>query len=247
MAALPGTRVGHQPMRPEPSPYRYLSLASVFVIALVTLNLAWPRWLASFRYLPVDIALDRYFESGEIPSDRLPVLIDFAHQAIASNDHYRFHRGLSVLHLLRAIDTKTPPIERRDAYIAAAAEARSSVQTAPAQSAVWLRLAYVSWVLHEEPADILAAWKMSIFTGRTDQSQFRQRLEIGIAHRMFMDEEAVAMLRDQIFLAWRGQPGILIGVLKSYDKSLAVTRPLVENSDPVAFREMEAWLEKLLN
>ena len=37
--------------------------------------LAWPRLAASYRYLPVEIAISRYFSSREIPSDRLGVLI----------------------------------------------------------------------------------------------------------------------------------------------------------------------------
>ena len=101
------------------------------------------------------------------------------------------------------------------------------------------------WVLHEEPEDILAPWKMSIFTGRTDSTLFTQRMEIGLAHREYMDAEAVAMLRDQLLLAWRTQPGGLMGVLSKWDRDLAVTRPLIESTDPVALAEMETWLAKL--
>jgi hypothetical protein len=86
---------------------------------------------------------------------------------------------------------------------------------------------------------------MSIFTGRTDSTLFTQRLEIGLAHREYMDSEAVAMLRDQLLLAWRTQPGSLVGVLSRWDRNLAVTRPLVESTDPVALAEMEVWIDKL--
>lgn len=209
------------------------------------MTLAWPRLLASYRYLPVEIALSRYFSSREIPSTRLPVLIRFASEAIGHDDNYRYHDGLSLLHLLRALDLKTPALERRDAYLASMDEARLSLQLAPAQPATWLRLANVRWVLHEEPHNILAPWKMSIFTGRTDSTLFTQRMEIGLAHREYMDAEAVAMSRDQLLLAWRTQPGSLMAVLAKWDRGLAITRPLIESTDPAALAEMEAWLAKL--
>jgi len=215
------------------------------LIAIATLMLAWPRLAASYRYLPVEIAIARYFSSREIPSDRLNVLIRFATEALGHDDSYRYHDGLSLLHLLRALDLNTPALERRDAYLASMDEAKLSLQRAPAQPATWLRLANVRWVLHEEPEDIVAPWKMSIFTGRTDSTLFTQRMEIGLAHREYMDAEAVAMLRDQLLLAWRTQPGSLMGVLAKRDRDLAVTRPLIESTDPVALAEMEVWLDKL--
>jgi hypothetical protein len=207
--------------------------------------LAWPRLAASYRYLPVEIAIQRYFDSREIPSDRLQVLIRFATAALRHDDNYRYHDGLSLLHLLRALDLNTPALQRRDAYLASIEETKLSLEAAPAQPELWLRLANVRWILHEEPQDILAPWKMSIFTGRTDSTLFAQRMEIGLAHREYMDSEAVAMLRDQLLLVWRAQPGSLVGVLSRRDRSLAVTRPLIEGSDPVALAEMEVWLDKL--
>ena len=167
------------------------------------------------------------------------------YEAVGHDDSYRYHDGLSLLHLLRALDLNTPALERRDAYLASMDEAKQSLQRAPAQPATWLRLANVRWVLHEEPEDILAPWKMSIFTGRTDSTLLTQRMEIGLAHRENMDAEAIAMLRDQLLLAWRTQPGSLVGVLSKWDRDLAVTRPLIESTDPVALAEMEAWLDKL--
>lgn len=214
-------------------------------MALAVLWLAWPRLQASYRYLPVEIAIDKYFSSREIPSDRLPVLIRYAREAIGYQDHYLYYDGLSVLHLLRAQDFLTPALERSGAYEQAAVEAEASLARAPAQSATWLRLALVRWILHEEPEDILAAWKMSIFTGRTHSTLIIQRMEIGLAHRAFMDEEGVSMLRDQILLAWRMNAGSLIRVLHARDRQLVVTRELIANTDPAALVEMEAWIEKL--
>jgi hypothetical protein len=223
----------------------WLIVASVTLVSIAVLTLSWPRLKASFRYLPVDIAISRYYVDQQIPSDRLEVLVGFTEQAIAYHDHYRFHDGLSTLHYLRALDVLTPALERRDAYRQAAAEAMTSLGQAPAQPSAWLRLATVRWILHDEPEAIIQPWKMSIFTGRTHSSLFANRVEIGLAQREFMDQEAVAMLRDQLLLAWRARPGTLIRVLARRDQELLVTRALLASTDPLALAEMEAWLAKL--
>jgi hypothetical protein len=224
---------------------RYLTMVLAVVLATAVLLLSWPRLRASYRYLPIEIALQAYFTTREIPSARLDVLIRFARQAVAWHDHYRYHDGLSLLYLLRAVDVNTLALQRRDAYQAAADEAMAAVQRAPAQPAVWMRLANIRWTLHDEPETILTPWKMSILTGRTDSSLLAQRVELGLAHREYLDAEAVAMLRDQLLLAWRLQPGSVMRVLALRDPELAVTRALVQNTDPLALTEMEAWLEKL--
>jgi len=223
----------------------YLSIALLGLVAIAVVALAAPRFLANLRYLPVEAALKRYYATNEIPSERLPVLIRFAKQAIARNDHYHFHDGLSLLHLLRAQDVNTPALERRPAYILSMEEAASSLARAPAQTATWLRLANLRWLLHEEPETVIDAWKMSIFTGRTAVPYANQRVDLGLAYLGFLDEEGIAMLRDQLLLAWRLRPGSLVHVLSSRDRNLELTRRLIENSDPIALAEMEAWLEKL--
>ena len=231
------------PQNPKATQLIYSGI--ITAVALSVLALSWPRLQASIRYLPVEIAIKRYYATREIPTDRLPVLISFSEQAVAHQDHYRYRDGLSMLHLLRAIDFKTPALERRDAYASAASEAEASLQRAPSQPSLWLRLARLRWILHEEPEAVIAAWKMSIFTGRSTVPLVTQRVEIGIAFRADLDDEAVAMLRDQLLLAWRLKPGSLIQVLASRDRELEVTRELIENSDPSALTDMEAWLAKL--
>jgi hypothetical protein len=220
-------------------------LIPVALVALGVLALSWPRLLASVRYQPVDTALGRYYADSEIPTDRLLVLIRFANEAIGIHDHYRYHDGLSQLHYLRGLDPQTPARERRDAYRLAEAGAVASLSRAPAQPATWLRLATIRWILRDEPEAVVEPWKMSVFTGRTDSSLHNRRVEMGLAHRAFLDAESVAMLRDQLLLAWRARPGALAQVLARRDPDLAVTRGLLEARDPAAFGEMEAWLEKL--
>lgn len=224
---------------------RLVILVPAALVALAVLTLAWPRFQAGFRYLPVDRAIARYQADRVIPSDRLSVLLDFTRQAIADHDHYRYRDGLSQLHYLRGLDPYTPALERLPAYEEAEAEAVNSLLRAPAQPEVWLRLATIRWVLHDEPENIVEPWKMSVFTGRTHSALYAQRVELGLAHRAYLDEEAVAMLRDQLLLAWRTHPGTLIQVLARRDRGLAVTRGLLEFNDPSALLEMEAWLEKL--
>ncbi|MFC1720147.1 hypothetical protein ACFL00_03290 [Pseudomonadota bacterium] len=207
--------------------------------------LAWPRFQASFRYLPVDIAIDRYFADRQIPSDRLPFLIEFAQQSIAFNDYYRYRDGLSQLHYLRALDPFSPALERIPAYREAESEVMISLQQAPAQPEAWLRLATIRWILHDEPETIIAPWKMSIFTGRTDSSLLASRVEMGLAYYEFLDPEAVSMLRDQLLLAWRARSSSLVRILARRDRNLVVTRELLAATHPLALDEMKVLLEKL--
>jgi hypothetical protein len=224
---------------------RYLLQAITVTVAAFVLMLAWPRVMASFRYLPVEHALDRYYRTLEIPTDRLSVLIRFAEAAMSYTDHHRYHEGLSLLHYLRAIDIYTPALDRIGEYRAAETEAAETLRRAPAQPAAWLRMAYIRWILRDEPSDIIEPWKMSIFTGRMDSALILQRVEVGLAYRNEMDAEGMAMLRDQLLLAWQLQPGSLIQVLRARDRGLAATRALIGATDPAALAEMETWLEKL--
>jgi hypothetical protein len=148
------------------------------------------------------------------------------------------------LHVLRAMDYKTPALERRGAYVSAMTEAEQSLQQAPASPVTWLRLASVRWILREEPETIVDAWKMSVFTGRIHAPLFPKRVEIGLAYHAYMDEEGKAMLRDQLLLAWRLRPGQLMEVVSKRDQGLRVSRRLLAASDPLVLSEMETWLEK---
>lgn len=215
------------------------------VLAVAMLLLAWPRLLASIHFLPVDRAIDRYFETREIPSNRLLTLLGFAKEALELNDHYRYHDGRSLLHYLRGLDVNTPALERRDAYREAEASAVEVVKRAPAQPEAWLRIATVRSILHDEPETVLAPWKMSIFTGRAHSTLLAPRVGIGTLHFEFMDAEARSMLRDQVLLAWRLKPQDLLRELKVRDGDLRRTRALIAETDPGALAEMEARIEKI--
>jgi hypothetical protein len=225
-------------------PSSLLIIALVGMVSVAVIVLSWPRFQASFRYIPVEIAIKRYHADQQIPTERLPVLLDFAQQATGLHDHYRFRDGLSKLHYLRALDPFTPALERRPEYRLAETEAMASLQGAPAQSATWLRLATIRWILHDEPETIIEPWKMSIFTGRTQSSLLTLRVDMGLAQFEFMDGEAVAMLRDQLLLAWRVRASALIRVLARRDRGLGVTSQLLAGTDPAALEEMRLLLEK---
>lgn len=216
----------------------------MFLAASSVAMLAWPRLQASYRFLPVDIAVKRYYQTSEIPTERLPVLIRFSNEAIDYHDHYRFHDKLSMLHWLRALDPLTPALQRRDEYLKAEQEAVETVRRNPGAPAVWSRIALIRWILHDEPENILGPWKMSIFSGRTTAPLISQRVEIGLAYHPFLDDEGVAMLRDQLLLAWRMQPGSLMKVLAARDRSLQITRELLAQTAPDALAEMEVWIER---
>jgi hypothetical protein len=218
-------------------------LAALAGVALLTL--AVPRMKASLRFLPVDLAIEVYYQEREIPTRRILTLIGFAEQAIAHHDHYRYHDGLSFLYYLRGLDRYTPALERRPAYRESEAQAIETVKRAPAQPEAWLRIATVRSVLRDEPDTVIEPWKMSIFTGRTHSTLLVPRVEIGLPLTGQMDAEATAMLRDQLLLAWELKPVELLRALKQHDPGLARTRALAGNINPAAVTEMEARIEKV--
>jgi hypothetical protein len=220
-------------------------IALAALLAVGALALAWPRLQASLRFLPVDHAIERYFETREIPSNRMLTLIDFSRQALALHDHYRYHDGLSLLHYLRGLDIYTPALERRAAYRAAEAEALETVRRAPAQPEAWLRIAIVRSILRDEPAAVIEPWRMSVFTGRTYSTMLAPRAGVALPYLEFMDAETRSMLRDQLLLAWSLQPNELLRELKARDPALAKTRELIAALAPAALAEMEVRIEKV--
>jgi hypothetical protein len=232
-------------MHTKTSTRRLFIVISVALTALAILLLSWPRFQASMRYLPVELALDRYYREQEIPSNRLDTLVKFSQQAIDYHDHYRYHDGLSLLQLLRGLDLETPALERRDAYRLSEQEALESLRQAPAQSGTWLRVATIRGILHDPPESVIESWKMSVFTGRTQATLMPRRVEVGLLFLDSMDQEAVGMLRDQLLLGWRANSRSMIPVLDTHDRQLEKTRKLIGNLDVDAIAEMEESLEAL--
>lgn len=223
---------------------RLLQALTIALLAGALLALALPRMKASLRFLPVDQAIDHYYADRDIPSHRMVTLIEFARQAIDYHDHYRYHDGLSLLYYLRGIDIHTPALERREQYVRAELEAVEVVKRAPAQPQAWLRMATVRSILHDEPENVLAPWRMSVFTGRTHSTLVAPRIGVALPYLRFMDAETRGMLRDQILLCWDMKPGELVEVLAASDRQLAATRELLGNTAPAVLNELEARIEK---
>jgi len=217
----------------------------LMLLALATLSLAWPRMKASYRFLPVDLAIGRYYDQREIPTHRMLTLMGFAGEAISHHDHYRYHDGLSFLHYLRGLDIYTPALQRRGEYRQAEAAAMDVVKRAPAQPEAWLRIAAVRAILRDEPADVLEPWKMSVYTGRTHSTLMVPRVGIALPYMEFMDAESRGMLRDQLLLAWALKPVDLLRELKQADRRLERTRVLIGSQDLATLVEMEERIEKI--
>jgi hypothetical protein len=219
----------------------------IFILAALlaagTLSLAWPRFKASYRFLPVDFAIEQYYESREIPSHRMQTLIDFARSAIGWHDHYRYHEGLSFLYFIRGLDIHTPALERRDAYRQAEIEAVETVKRAPAQPQTWLRIATIRSILRDEPETVIEPLRMSIFTGRTHSTLLAPRVGVGLRYVEFMDSESRGMLRDQLLLAWDLKPRELLAELRQADPALARTRELIGALAPASLEEMEGQID----
>jgi hypothetical protein len=222
-----------------------LALALGGLLALLVLALAWPRLSASVRFRPVDLAIEQYHETREIPTHRLQTLIGFAGDAVRTHGHYRYHDGRSFLHLLRGLDIYTPALERRGEYRLAEQAAIETVKRAPAQPEAWLRIAMVRAILRDEPEAVLEPWKMSVFTGRTHSTLMVPRVGVGLPYLEFMDAESRGMLKDQLQLAWALKPRELLRELQQRDPRLQATRQLIAATNPSALAEMEERIENV--
>jgi hypothetical protein len=170
------------------------------------LYLAYPRLHAALVYLPVDTAINRYYDTGEVQAAQLEGLQQRARAAIEIQPHHRYHDGLSLLYHLEAADPKNPLFQRRAAFESSILAAEASLALAPAQPRTWLRVAQARSWLRYPPEQVIDALKMAIFTGRVEPSMLLTRLALGLAYVPRMDGEGRAMMRDQVLLAWELQP-----------------------------------------
>lgn len=181
---------------------RALALA-VLLLGGLLLAAAWPRLQAGVHYLPVDTAIKRYFNSGEIPTAQLAALRERARESIALYDHYRYHDGLSLLNYLQAIDPETAPWLQRPALHRSMSAGLEAVRQAPGKPRTWLRIAHTRAALGMGEAEVVAPLKMSIYTGRVEPTLLVPRLELAYAYLDLLDEETLGLLRDQTLLGWR--------------------------------------------
>ncbi len=230
------------PAKAPLSRYALVLIAAVTVVVL--LSLAWPRLQASLRYLPVDTALSKYWQTRQPDKPQLPGLIERAQQAIGLYDHYRYWEGLSALQLLSGQDQDMPYWQRRQMLKQSIASALEVVQRAPAQPQAWLRIARTRAFLGAAAEDILPAWKMSVLTGRVEPTLMLARLELGFGYYGLLDEESLALLRDQTVLTWAVQPRGLVQSLQSGRLDIGLLRNLLEGRQAGMLVDMEAQLAK---
>ncbi len=210
--------------------------------ALYTLSLAWPRLQAGLAYLPVDTAISNYWATRDIPSGQLHGLQMRAEKTISIHAHHRYWDGLSFLYYLEGADEDRPLNERRQAFEHAIDAATVSLGRAPSQPRAWFRIARArSWLKY--PAnEVIAALKMAVYTGRVDPSLFMARLMLGMSYLPGMDEEGVALMRDQALLAWQLQPREVTKALKNGALQFSQLEYLLLGAHSDVLAEMEASL-----
>ena len=221
---------------------RLKSLLHVLVIAAASaflIYLAYPRLHASLLYLPVDTAINRFYDTQEIPSGQLEGLQARAQDAIDIHPHHRYWDGLSLLYFLQGSDTSGPLFERRQAHENTIEAAEASLALAPGQPRTWLRIAQARSWLRYPPEQVIDALQMAIYTGRVEPSLLMTRLRLGLAYLPRMDAEATAMLRDQLLLAWRLQPRDVTRAVKQRSLRWASIEQLLAESDRAVLAEIE--------
>lgn len=223
--------------------HRYSLLLLVGMAVFVLLALSWPRLQASLRYLPVDTAITRYWETREIDSRQVDALIDRTHEAIALYDHYRYWDGLSVLQILSGQDTAKSHAQRRQVLEQSIASATAAVMRAPVKPRTWLRIARTGAFLDYPPEEVIPAWKMSVLTGRVEPTLMLVRLEIGFLLFNSLDDESKVLLHDQVMLAWAGHKKRVIKYLKNNSLDFSLMREILSGDNQEIILEMESHLD----
>ena len=206
---------------------RLTSLLLVLVVSCGLLYLAYPRLHASLLYLPVDTAINNYYKTRETPAGQLEGLQQRAQDSIEIYPHHRYREGLSLLYFLQAADMDKPLYVRRQAFEHSIAAAEASLDRAPAQPRAWLRVAQARAWLRYPPDEVIAAFKMAVYTGRVEPSMFMARLVLGLSYLPRMDAEGVAMMRDQVLLAWQFQRRQVIRAIRNKEIRMAPLEQLL--------------------
>ena len=219
---------------------RYTLILIIGISAFILLSLSWPRLRASLRYLPVDTAISKYWETREADTGQLDALIVRAQEAIALHDHYRYWGGLSELQILSGQDLAKPYWQRRQVLEQAIVSATEVVERAPAKPRAWLRIARTSAFLGYPVDEIVPAWKMSILTGRVEPTLMVARLELGLTYFNGLDDEAALLLRDQVVLTWAVHRREVLKRLKNGSLDLGLLREVLVGRHEDILAEMEA-------
>ena len=219
---------------------QYTLVLVIGVSAFILLSLSWPRLRASLRFLPVDTAISKYWDTREADTGQLDALIERAREAIALHDHYRYWGGLSELQILSGQDMSKPNWQRRQALEQAVLSATKVVERVPAKPRAWLRVARAGAYLGYPVEQVIPAWKMSILTGRVEPTLMLSRLELGLVYFGGLDDEALLLLRDQAVLTWAVHRREVLKRIKNGSLNIDVLREVLTARHPEIVAEMEA-------
>lgn len=229
-------------MTGQATAYRYTLILIAGLSAGVLLSLAWPRLMASVRFLPVDTAISGYWQGRDIDAAQFDGLIKRAQEAIAIHDHYRYFAGLSEIETLASGDPDRSLWQRRQALQNAITAATEAVKRAPVNPRAWLRIARAKELLAYPAEQLVPPLKMSILTGRVEPPLMLTRLELGLRHLPVLDEEAVRLIRDQALLCWTIDKRSMLRRIASGSLGIDWLRMLLADNNPAVIAEMEAQL-----
>ncbi len=220
---------------------RLLAMATL-AFAAALLAAAWPRLSASVHFLPVDTAIGNYWRGVSVPPEQLELLSRRAEQAIGRHDHYRYWDGLSVLRYLQGMDSNAPLVQRRRALRQSQAAAQEVLRRAPTRPEAWLRIAAAAAGLGQPAGRVVAALKMSIFTGRVEPTLLPLRLRLGYAYLEDLDAESLHLLGDQTALTWRLQERAVLAALRDGTLAFDAVARVLEPAHAEVLADMEARL-----
>jgi hypothetical protein len=215
----------------------------LFVLAAVLASglmlMSWPRLKAALNYLPVQSMLERYYLTGELPSDPLEQLQQRTRQSIAIHNHQRYWDGLGLLYYLQGLDGSMPLYQQREAFEQVINAAEQSLRLAPVQPRAWLRRAHAQSWLSFRDNGISEAFKMSVYTGRVEPALLISRLQLGYSRLGQLDDEARGLLRDQTLLAWQLRQKDVSLAMKSGALDFRRVSSLLISTDSDILQEME--------
>lgn len=218
-----------------------MAYAVLALLSILVLMMAWPRWLASLQFLPVQQARGTLYQSSQSSPD-FQSLIKRSERTIAIHDDYSYHSALSLLYYLQGTDARASLQVRRVSLEQTLQEAKIAIHGAPLQPDIWLLMAQAGAQAFLPANEMAAFFRMAIWSGRVEPTHLIGRLQIGFALQRHLDEVSLGLLRDQALLAWNLKQHEFISAIRSNKLQRARVEALMRDSHPDVVREMEAVL-----
>ena len=212
-------------------------LASILGIALLTLSL--PRLRASIAYLPAETALRNHWDTRPIRQERFPALIDAARESISILDDSQYWYGLAWLQYLyvESLGFDTP--KGKETLLSSQRSFETLLKSSPVLPREWLRLAWIHLLLDHPASEVIDSWRMSVHTGRAEHHLYLSRLNLGLRYADSLDEDGLALLRDQLLLTWRYKRRDMEKRIASDRLDFKTIQGLIEYDAPEVLTEME--------